>query len=210
MSMNSAPEGSLADKLERWSSHPILVKLYSGDSVQEDAQHWLRHIDRQCDRFGIPSEQRIQAALHFMRENVHDIFSEAVPNTKAQLSGSQDPVQSESESESEGRNKLIARLASGGLIAGGSSVLLPTAGIATLNAVGFTTSGVAAGSLAAGIQSAVYGGATGGLFSICQSIGATAVIASPAGIVLGAGAVAAGAGYFAWNRWNGTGNNRST
>ncbi|KAL0058559.1 hypothetical protein AAF712_014751 [Marasmius tenuissimus] len=168
MSMNSAPEGSLADKLERWSSHPILVKLYSGDSVQEDAQHWLRHIDRQCDRFGIPSEQRIQAALHFMRENVHDIFSEAVrtlgedgeelswddfkqtlleleANTKAQLSGSQDPVQSESESE--GRNKLIARLASGGLIAGGSSVLLPTAGIATLNAVGFTTSGVAAGKL---------------------------------------------------------------
>ena len=48
------------------------------------------------------------------------------------------------------------------------------------------------GSIAAGIQSVVYGGATGGLFSICQSIGATAVIASPVGIALGVGAVAAG------------------
>ena len=38
-------------------------------------------------------------------------------------------------------------------------------------AAGFTTAGVAAGSLAAGTQAAVYGGATAGVFSALQSAG---------------------------------------
>ncbi|KAL0564684.1 hypothetical protein V5O48_017357 [Marasmius crinis-equi] len=90
-----------------------------------------------------------------------------------------------------------ARIAGGGLIAGGSTVLLPNAGIAALNTVGFTSAGVAANSLAAGIQSLVYGGATTGLFSVCQSIAATAVAASPVGIVLATGAVVVGAALVA-------------
>ena len=53
------------------------------------------------------------------------------------------------------------------------------AGVATapavLSAAGFTSSGVAAGSLAASIQSVVYGGATGGLFSLFQSAGARGI-----------------------------------
>ncbi|ELU37504.1 Ifi-6-16 domain-containing protein [Rhizoctonia solani AG-1 IA] len=66
--------------------------------------------------------------------------------------------------------------------------------------LGFTASGVAAGSVAAAIQSAVYGAAVpaGSLFSIMQSVGATATIvpalvagASATGI---AGAVEAGQG----------------
>ncbi|KAL0058560.1 hypothetical protein AAF712_014752 [Marasmius tenuissimus] len=221
--MNLTSEETLADALKQWSSHPVLVKLYKGNLGQEDAQYWLRHIDRQCDRYGISSEQRIQAALHFMRGSVHDVFSDAVrtleeegeelswddfkqtlleleATSKAQLAGSQDTTLNKSESESKSKNRLIARMTGGGLIAGGSSVLLPTAGLATLNAVGFTSSGVAAGSLAAGLQSAVYGGATGGLFSICQSIGATAVVAPPVVIALGAGAVAAGVGCVVANR----------
>ncbi|KAL0564683.1 hypothetical protein V5O48_017356 [Marasmius crinis-equi] len=87
---------------------------------------------------------------------------------------------------------LFARIAGGGLIAGGSTFLFPNAGIATLNALGFTSAGVAADSVAAGVQSFVYGGATTGLFSVCQSIGATTVLASPVGIVLATGAVTAG------------------
>jgi len=42
------------------------------------------------------------------------------------------------------------------------------------------------GSLAAGIQSLIYGGATGGLFPLLQSLGATAVVAPH--VVLGIGA----------------------
>jgi hypothetical protein len=48
------------------------------------------------------------------------------------------------------------------------------------------------GSLAAGLQSIVYGASTGGLFSVLQSIGATAVVAPP--LALGLGVVAVGTG----------------
>jgi Interferon-induced 6-16 family len=39
--------------------------------------------------------------------------------------------------------------------------------------LGWTSAGVAAGSVAAAVQSTVYGGATCGLFSVLQSLGAT-------------------------------------
>lgn len=48
------------------------------------------------------------------------------------------------------------------------------------------------GSIAAGLQSTVYGGATMGLFSACQSIGATWVVGSGS-IISGFGSLAAGA-----------------
>ncbi|KDN39774.1 hypothetical protein RSAG8_08566, partial [Rhizoctonia solani AG-8 WAC10335] len=55
--------------------------------------------------------------------------------------------------------------------------------------LGFTASGVAAGSLAAAIQSAIYGAAVpaGSLFAIMQSIGATGVILPAIAAGLGAG-----------------------
>ncbi|KAL0573364.1 hypothetical protein V5O48_008583 [Marasmius crinis-equi] len=213
---NPVNQELLALNLKKWSAHPALVKVYSG-TPEEDARNWLRHIDRQCDRYAIPTEDRIEAALHFMRGDVQTLFRdsfrqlveegeelswEEFKESLIDLAERVHKPKSESEPSSSSqqtasrKNKLLARMAGGGLIAGGSSVLLPTAGIATLNAVGFTSSGVAAGSLAAGIQSLVYGGATTGLFSVCQSIGATAVLASPVGIVLATGAVAAGAGCF--------------
>ncbi|KDN44592.1 hypothetical protein RSAG8_05357, partial [Rhizoctonia solani AG-8 WAC10335] len=76
-----------------------------------------------------------------------------------------------------------------------------TVGVAVFVApplLGFTTAGVAAGSIAAGIQSAVYGAAipAGGWFATMQSIGATATLvpalvagggaAGVAGVVVGA------------------------
>ncbi len=39
------------------------------------------------------------------------------------------------------------------------------------------------GSLAASMQSALYGGATGGLFSICQSIAATTAVPAAEAII---------------------------
>ena len=55
------------------------------------------------------------------------------------------------------------------------------------------------GSVAAGVQSAVYGGFTTGIFSVCQSIGATAVV-SAGSLIGGATSFAAGAGILARNR----------
>ncbi|KAG8731599.1 hypothetical protein FRC11_003385 [Ceratobasidium sp. 423] len=56
--------------------------------------------------------------------------------------------------------------------------------------LGFTASGVAAGSIAAAIQSALYGAAVpaGSLFAIMQSIGATGVLLPAITAGLGAGA----------------------
>ena len=48
------------------------------------------------------------------------------------------------------------------------------------------------GSIAAGLQSSVYGGLTTGLFSACQSIGATWVVGSGS-IISGIGSLVAGA-----------------
>lgn len=50
--------------------------------------------------------------------------------------------------------------------------LLSAIGIGALYVIGFTAAGPAGGSLAAWIQSAVYGGAivSGSWFAICQSI----------------------------------------
>jgi len=88
---------------------------------------------------------------------------------------------------------IVAHFAGAGLIIGGGAVLFPSIAIAT----GFTPGGVAAGSLAASIQSVFYGGATTGLFSLLQSVGATAAApAAPAAvatIVTAVGSIAAGA-----------------
>ncbi|KDR70060.1 hypothetical protein GALMADRAFT_46845, partial [Galerina marginata CBS 339.88] len=49
------------------------------------------------------------------------------------------------------------------------------------------------GSLATGIQSVFYGGATSGLFSVCQSIGAAAVAPSLGAVISSLGGMLAGA-----------------
>lgn len=70
-----------------------------------------------------------------------------------------------------------------------------------LTAAGFTSAGVAAGSIAAGIQSAVYGGtiASTSMFAGLQSAGAAGLGASAASAVF-----AGGAGIATWikNKWD--------
>ncbi|XP_023215672.1 uncharacterized protein LOC111618390 [Centruroides sculpturatus] len=76
----------------------------------------------------------------------------------------------------------------GGITAG--AILGPLAVVGAVGALGFGAVGVTAGSIAAGIQSAVYGGsvASGSIFAICQSIGAAGL-----GIAGTASSAAAGA-----------------
>ncbi len=52
---------------------------------------------------------------------------------------------------------------------------------AAMSAVGFTSSGIAAGSLAAGIQSAIGNVAAGSLFAMSQSFGA---VGGPVGMMV--------------------------
>ena len=76
----------------------------------------------------------------------------------------------------------------GTLIAVGS---LLTIGSICFPILGFAAEGVVLGSAAASIQSAIYGGATCGVFSVLQSVGATMMWVPIA--VAGGGAIAAGA-----------------
>ncbi|CUA71556.1 hypothetical protein RSOLAG22IIIB_04675 [Rhizoctonia solani] len=68
----------------------------------------------------------------------------------------------------------VKKAAKAGMIGVGTTIAV----FATPPLLGFTASGVAAGSLAAAVQSAVYGAAVpaGSLFAIMQSVGATATI----------------------------------
>ncbi|KAJ7712960.1 hypothetical protein B0H16DRAFT_1811710 [Mycena metata] len=80
----------------------------------------------------------------------------------------------------------------------GLAITAPIAGpivlVGALNAVGFGAGGVVAGSIAAGIQSAFYGGAvaSGSLFAIAQSIGAGGAALAAVGPAVSAGAGALG------------------
>jgi len=87
---------------------------------------------------------------------------------------------------------IATTVAAAGLVTAGSLFLAPAIIVGGLNAVGFTASGVAGGSVAAGLQSTLYGGATTGVFSACQSIGATWVVGSGS-IISGLGSLVAGA-----------------
>ena len=69
---------------------------------------------------------------------------------------------------------------------------------AVLSVVGFTAGGVAAGSVAASIQSVFYGAYTGGVFSVLQSAGAAGIGAAGNAVIggIGGGIGALGTGIF--------------
>ncbi|KIK94400.1 hypothetical protein PAXRUDRAFT_142926 [Paxillus rubicundulus Ve08.2h10] len=76
----------------------------------------------------------------------------------------------------------------------GVIMALPAAGMGILGVLGFSPTGPVAGSFAAWFQSAVFGGATGGVFSIVQSF-AMSTGTWPA-ILLLVGCATFGLGYF--------------
>ncbi|UJR12243.1 hypothetical protein I4U23_016420 [Adineta vaga] len=73
-----------------------------------------------------------------------------------------------------------------------TAIVVPFSMIPALGAVGFTSAGVAAGSIAATLQTAST--AAGSLFALCQSAGAISAIALPTsvGVGLAAGTTAGG------------------
>ena len=84
--------------------------------------------------------------------------------------------------------RTLATIAVGATTAAAGVVAAPAIAGAALGAVGFTTAGVAAGSAAAAVQS-FFGGyvASGSLFALCQSAGATGVISATTTGIIGGG-----------------------
>ena len=80
-----------------------------------------------------------------------------------------------------------------GVMAGAGAIAAACAIPLALPLIGFTSAGVAAGSIAASIQSVVYGGFTTGLFGLAQSAGAAGVSAATTAGMAAAGGVAGAA-----------------
>ena len=103
------------------------------------------------------------------------------------------PGQSSDESTDEGGiiGKWCWKEYAAAAVVGGSVAVVAAPFV--LTAAGFTTGGIAAGSIAASIQSAVYGGtvASTSVFAGLQSAGAAGLGASATGAVFTAGAGAA-------------------
>lgn len=78
------------------------------------------------------------------------------------------------------------------IIGGATATAAPFIIVPVLGVVGFTPAGVAAGSVAASVQTAAT--TSGSVFALCQSAGATGAVAGPTllGVVLGSGATAGG------------------
>jgi len=167
----------------------------------EDARAWLAKVDGVCQTMRIPVSQRVITATHFLGGSLKG----AMKSIKRQLKSRQD-ISSCQEMWDAFKDALVdlhnrrkagdeadyLKLAGSRLVMAGTSAVVPSLGILGINAVGFTSSGVAAGSIAATIQSVFYGASTGGLFSIFQSIGATAVVAPPLALGLGVAAIGTG------------------
>jgi hypothetical protein len=72
-----------------------------------------------------------------------------------------------------------------GVIGGASGAVGSVATGAAVYAAGFTTSGVAAGSLAAGMQATMGAVQAGSAFATMQSLGATGAFVGPVGLLAG-------------------------
>ncbi|KAG8945989.1 hypothetical protein FRC04_012108 [Tulasnella sp. 424] len=104
------------------------------------------------------------------------------------------------------KNRLLAAAAGVALLGGGAVVVGPALAVGALNLIGFSSIGPVAGSIAAGIQSAVYGGtvASGSIFALFQGWAMGGIVMGTATeIAAGVAALGAGAGLLGGLRRSG-------
>ncbi|KAG8945992.1 hypothetical protein FRC04_012111 [Tulasnella sp. 424] len=118
-----------------------------------------------------------------------------------QLKIREDEARARAEAEARARAEAEARakrlLAAAALLTVGAIFVGPALAVGGLNLIGFSSVGPVAGSIAAGVQSAVYGGAvaSGSIFALCQSAAMGGiVVGSAAEIAAGVAALGASAG----------------
>ncbi|KAG8905091.1 hypothetical protein FRC01_008477 [Tulasnella sp. 417] len=96
------------------------------------------------------------------------------------------------------RSELLAKAAGGALLTAGAVAIGPPLALGALNVVGFSSAGPVAGTLAASVQSAAYGGAvtSGSLFALCQGAAMGGITVGAAQVAAGIAALGAGAGLW--------------
>jgi len=168
------------------------------DPPHTDIVGWTHTIESLCDTYGIPDTQRAQCAAKFVKDELCVKLEKVLGDARATFG----PTHWDqfkifmTEFDRDFREKWdklpfykkhpkSTKIAGVALGLTGGVLLAPLAAAGLLTAVGFTSAGVAAGSIAASIQSIVYGGATGGLFSLLQSAGATMVLPSVGTVLTG-------------------------
>lgn len=176
----------------------------------EDIKLWLQHTALKCREYNIPSQQWTLVAIHFLEGDLKTVMQglqDHVDNSGlagwdwesfgVELAGICDQAKNQRARDTEDLTELekfmrdhpfLATSAGVTLIGAGCIVVAPTIALGLLNIVGFGALGPVGGSLAATIQSIVYGGATGGVFSVLQSFAMTTAAASSTALT---GAVAA-------------------
>ncbi|TFK23716.1 hypothetical protein FA15DRAFT_670184 [Coprinopsis marcescibilis] len=210
----------LRDRLTDWMARSRRYPVFKGSS--KDLSDWFRIVEEACEENYIVEAQWTGVGIFFISGDLKPVMEERqakyveksgdeywkwadFKDDIERVVAEAERIISEEEKETGPMDKAkdaiaqfrkdhphIAASASAGLVVGGSVVLIPALGILALNAIGFTAGGVAAGSFAAALQSIFYGSATTGLFSLLQSIGATAVLPAAGTIIASVSAVGTG------------------
>jgi len=170
----------LEAQLQSWDNPP----LFDGLS-KDQPQTWLNTIQRRSQQKFIPDAQWSDVAIYFLRGDLQTVMlnikeNSATPqwewqNFKSTLIEIWEASKKTIDNETSAK-KIIVTSAGVILIGGGALLAVPGAALGALSLAGFSATGPVAGSLAAMTQSAVYGGATTGLFSACQSFAMTASV----------------------------------
>ncbi|KAJ7034434.1 hypothetical protein C8F04DRAFT_1234284 [Mycena alexandri] len=196
--------------------------------ANEDVHLWLRDVRRELTQRHVPREDWVPVAQRFLGKELQEVMNDTRKGIeKLEPEGwnwerftcalilihdqvKKDAVENESVSATISRlrrdHPVKAAAAALGLIALGGIAVGPAILVGTLNILGFSASGVVGGSIAAGIQSVLYGGyvASGSAFALAQS-------AAAGGIVVAAGPIQAlSAGAMALGAWLGFGHSGTT
>ncbi|KAJ7473263.1 hypothetical protein FB451DRAFT_1248871 [Mycena latifolia] len=193
--------------------------------AHENVRTWISGIRDGLEERHVPPSLWAEVALHFLGEEPRRVLNGVKEMmTKLELQDGRgewqwnwerftralvhihDRVKQDAENESSSigddfnrfrREHPYAAAAAGlGMVAVGGITVGPAILVGTLNLLGFSASGVVAGSIAAGIQSAVYGGAvaSGSLFAMAQSATMGGMAVAPVAVqALSASAMALGA-----------------
>lgn len=209
------------ERLVQWATTTSQFPWFTGTSGISELRGWFTTIESACEDNEVEEKDMAEAGIMFISGDLKHVMEErrvmflekerdqafwrwddfkddlvriVAEAERIKAEAEKDPVSAAKDKMAQFRrdHPHIAASASVGLAVGGSIVLIPALGILALNAIGFTAGGVAAGSLAAALQSIFYGGATTGLFSILQSVGATAVLPAAGTVLASVGAVGTG------------------